>query len=146
MKTRNYSMDLRAAAVEATRERILEAAAGAFLERWYDDAVDRFGKTPRGRDDFVQFAVGPLRPVVVGEQTLRQVDKAGVDRSLERRDGVPSLPGGGFGQHFGARGIERWREVMERGGERRTVRTHYAGRVVAEWADFSVGHGEVFSL
>ena len=37
MKTRNYSMDLRAAAVEATRERILEAAAGAFLEYWYDD-------------------------------------------------------------------------------------------------------------
>jgi AcrR family transcriptional regulator len=30
-------MDLRAAAVDATRERILEAAAGAFLEHWYDD-------------------------------------------------------------------------------------------------------------
>jgi len=37
VKTRSYSMDLRAAAVEATRERILEAAAEAFLERWYDD-------------------------------------------------------------------------------------------------------------
>jgi AcrR family transcriptional regulator len=37
VKTRNYSMDLRAAAVEATRERILEAAASAFLEHWYDD-------------------------------------------------------------------------------------------------------------
>ena len=38
MKTqRRYSMDLRAAAAEATRDRILEAAAGAFLEHWYDD-------------------------------------------------------------------------------------------------------------
>jgi AcrR family transcriptional regulator len=32
-------MELRAAAVEATRERILEAAAEAFLERWYDDVT-----------------------------------------------------------------------------------------------------------
>ena len=30
-------MELRAAAADATRERILEAAAEAFLERWYDD-------------------------------------------------------------------------------------------------------------
>jgi AcrR family transcriptional regulator len=30
-------MELRAAAAEATRERILEAAAEAFLEHWYDD-------------------------------------------------------------------------------------------------------------
>lgn len=40
MKTqRAYSMELRAAAAEATRERILEAAAEAFLERWYDDVT-----------------------------------------------------------------------------------------------------------
>jgi AcrR family transcriptional regulator len=39
MKTRSYSMDLRAAAAEATRERILSAAAEAFLERWYDDVT-----------------------------------------------------------------------------------------------------------
>ena len=40
MKTqRRYSMDLRAAAAEATRERILEAATKAFLERWYDDVT-----------------------------------------------------------------------------------------------------------
>src|SRR4051812_32279298 len=40
MKTqRAYSMELRAAAAEATRERILEAAAGAFLEQWYDDVT-----------------------------------------------------------------------------------------------------------
>jgi AcrR family transcriptional regulator len=40
MKTaRPYSMDLRAAAADATRERILAAAAEAFLERWYDDVT-----------------------------------------------------------------------------------------------------------
>jgi AcrR family transcriptional regulator len=32
-------MELRAAAAEATRERILAAAADAFLERWYDDVT-----------------------------------------------------------------------------------------------------------
>jgi AcrR family transcriptional regulator len=39
MKTEKkpYSMELRAAAAEATRERILTAAAEAFLEHWYDD-------------------------------------------------------------------------------------------------------------
>jgi AcrR family transcriptional regulator len=31
-----YSMELRAAAADATRERILQAAADAFLEDWYD--------------------------------------------------------------------------------------------------------------
>jgi len=39
MKTRAYSMELRAAAAEATRERILSAAADAFLEHWYDDVT-----------------------------------------------------------------------------------------------------------
>ena len=40
MKTgRSYSMELRAAAAEATRERILEAAAELFLEAWYDDVT-----------------------------------------------------------------------------------------------------------
>ena len=40
MKTeRRYSMELRAAAAAATRERILEAATEAFLERWYDDVT-----------------------------------------------------------------------------------------------------------
>ena len=40
MKTaRTYRMDLRAAAAEATRERILAAAADLFLERWYDDVT-----------------------------------------------------------------------------------------------------------
>jgi AcrR family transcriptional regulator len=40
MKTqRAYSMELRAAAAEATRERILGAAADAFLEHWYDDVT-----------------------------------------------------------------------------------------------------------
>jgi AcrR family transcriptional regulator len=40
MKTRKaYSMDLRAAAAEATHERILGAATEAFLERWYDDVT-----------------------------------------------------------------------------------------------------------
>ena len=41
MKTRKkpYSMELRAAAAEQTRERILEAAAEAFLEHWYDDVT-----------------------------------------------------------------------------------------------------------
>ena len=40
MKTqRGYSMELRAAAAEATRERILEAAGEAFLEHWYDDVT-----------------------------------------------------------------------------------------------------------
>jgi AcrR family transcriptional regulator len=34
-----YSMDLRNAAAEATRERVLSAAAGAFLEHWYDDVT-----------------------------------------------------------------------------------------------------------
>jgi AcrR family transcriptional regulator len=32
-------MDLRAAAADATRERILAAASDAFLERWYDDVT-----------------------------------------------------------------------------------------------------------
>ena len=36
---RPYTMDLRAAAAEATRERILAAAADLFLERWYDDVT-----------------------------------------------------------------------------------------------------------
>jgi len=37
MKTaKPYNMELRAAAVEATRERILVAAAEVFLDRWYD--------------------------------------------------------------------------------------------------------------
>ena len=40
MKTaKPYSMELRGAAVEATRERILAAAAEVFLERWYDDVT-----------------------------------------------------------------------------------------------------------
>ena len=40
MKTqRAYSMELRAAAAEATRERILATAADAFLEHWYDDVT-----------------------------------------------------------------------------------------------------------
>ena len=34
-----YSMELRAAAAGATRERILSAAADVFLERWYDDVT-----------------------------------------------------------------------------------------------------------
>ena len=40
MKTaKPYNMELRAAAAEATRERILVAAADVFLERWYDDVT-----------------------------------------------------------------------------------------------------------
>jgi AcrR family transcriptional regulator len=40
MKTKKpYNMELRAAAAEATRERILAAAADVFLERWYDDVT-----------------------------------------------------------------------------------------------------------
>jgi AcrR family transcriptional regulator len=40
VKTRKaYSMELRAAAAEATRERVLAAAADAFLEHWYDDVT-----------------------------------------------------------------------------------------------------------
>jgi AcrR family transcriptional regulator len=40
MKTaKPYNMELRAAAAEATRERILLAAAEVFLERWYDDVT-----------------------------------------------------------------------------------------------------------
>jgi AcrR family transcriptional regulator len=38
-KKKPYSMELRAAAAEATHERILSAAAGAFLEHWYDDVT-----------------------------------------------------------------------------------------------------------
>lgn len=37
--TKRYSMELRAAAAEATRERILAAAHELFLERWYDDVT-----------------------------------------------------------------------------------------------------------
>jgi AcrR family transcriptional regulator len=40
MKTaKRYNMELRAAAQDATRERILAAAAEVFLERWYDDVT-----------------------------------------------------------------------------------------------------------
>ena len=40
MKTaKHYNMELRAAAAEATRERILMAAAEVFLDRWYDDVT-----------------------------------------------------------------------------------------------------------
>src|ERR671927_350185 len=40
MKTaRPYSMDLRAAAAEATRERILAVAADLFREHWFDDVT-----------------------------------------------------------------------------------------------------------
>ena len=35
----NYSMELRGAATEATRERILAAADELFLEHWYDDVT-----------------------------------------------------------------------------------------------------------
>jgi len=38
-KKKPYSMELRAAAAEATRERVLSAAADAFLEHWYDDVT-----------------------------------------------------------------------------------------------------------
>ena len=37
--TRSYDMTSRQAAAEATRERILEAAARAFLEHWYDEVT-----------------------------------------------------------------------------------------------------------
>ena len=40
-------MELRAAAAEATRERILAAAADLFLERWYDDVTSP--RSPSGR-------------------------------------------------------------------------------------------------
>jgi AcrR family transcriptional regulator len=36
---KRYSMELRAAAAEATRERILAAAYDLFLEHWYDDVT-----------------------------------------------------------------------------------------------------------
>jgi AcrR family transcriptional regulator len=36
---KRYSMELRAAAADATRERILTAAGELFLERWYDDVT-----------------------------------------------------------------------------------------------------------
>src|SRR5262245_9893699 len=36
---RAYSMELRAAAAEATHERVLRAAADAFIEQWYDDVT-----------------------------------------------------------------------------------------------------------
>jgi AcrR family transcriptional regulator len=36
---KRYSMELRAAAAEATHERILVAAQEAFLERWYDEVT-----------------------------------------------------------------------------------------------------------
>jgi len=40
MKTaKHYNMELRTAAVNATRERILVAAADVFLTRWYDDVT-----------------------------------------------------------------------------------------------------------
>jgi AcrR family transcriptional regulator len=39
MTTRPYSMDARRAAVEATRERILEAAAEQFMTRWFDEVT-----------------------------------------------------------------------------------------------------------
>jgi AcrR family transcriptional regulator len=40
MKTaKRYNMEHRAAAAEATRERIVVAAAEVFLERWYDDVT-----------------------------------------------------------------------------------------------------------
>jgi AcrR family transcriptional regulator len=40
MKTaKRYSMELRAAAADATHERILVAAQEAFLERWYDEVT-----------------------------------------------------------------------------------------------------------
>ena len=40
MKTaKRYSMELRAAAADATHERILVAAGDAFLERWYDEVT-----------------------------------------------------------------------------------------------------------
>jgi AcrR family transcriptional regulator len=40
MKTqRAYSMELRGAAVEATRERIVDTAVESFLDHWYDDVT-----------------------------------------------------------------------------------------------------------
>jgi AcrR family transcriptional regulator len=38
-KKKPYSMELRAAAAEATHERILAAAGDAFLENWYDEVT-----------------------------------------------------------------------------------------------------------
>ena len=40
-QTRPYRMDSRAAAAEATRERIVEAAYEQFLEQWYDEVTLR---------------------------------------------------------------------------------------------------------
>jgi AcrR family transcriptional regulator len=37
--TRTYNMDSRRAAAEATRERIIDAAAQAFLTRWFDEVT-----------------------------------------------------------------------------------------------------------
>lgn len=39
MKTRAYSMELRAASAQVTRDRILDVAFAAFLEHWYDDVT-----------------------------------------------------------------------------------------------------------
>ena len=39
--TRTYRMSVRAAATEATRERIVEAAAAAFFDHWYEDVTIR---------------------------------------------------------------------------------------------------------
>jgi AcrR family transcriptional regulator len=39
--SRPYRMDARAAAAEATRERILDIAYGQFMERWYDEVTLR---------------------------------------------------------------------------------------------------------
>jgi AcrR family transcriptional regulator len=36
---KRYSMELRAAATEATRERIIQAAGEAFFDTWYDDVT-----------------------------------------------------------------------------------------------------------
>ena len=40
-RTRSYRMSTRAAAVEVTRERILQAACDAFMQRWYDEVTLR---------------------------------------------------------------------------------------------------------
>ena len=53
MTSRPYRMEARQAAAEATRERILAAAADAFLSRWYDevtvDGVAREAGSPARR-------------------------------------------------------------------------------------------------
>jgi AcrR family transcriptional regulator len=138
MKTaKRYSMELRAAAAEATHERILVAAQEAFLERWYDEVtlaevarragvsgqtvINHFGGKEQlltaAQDRFEQGVVerrysaapGDVEQIVDALLDDYEVSGDSVIRLLALEEKVPAL---GSKLARGRRGHREWVEAM----------------------------------